>query len=143
DATTRTAWRRVAIALAAMSGLAFALLAGVITVNPVALAGWSTIFIVLAGAAYVMWLLRFGGLTQAERHRLLAFFVLCMAAAMFWAGFEQAGSSLNLFAERYTDRVLGTFTIPAGWFQTLNPVFIIVLAPVFASLWTRLALRGL
>ena len=61
---------------------------------------------------------------------------------MFWAGFEQAGSSLNLFAERYTNRLLGDFEIPAGWFQTLNPVFIIVLAPFFAAAWVNLAQRG-
>jgi POT family proton-dependent oligopeptide transporter len=64
---------------------------------------------------------------------------------MFWSGFEQAGSSLNLFAERYTDRVLDAFdfTIPAGWFQSLNAVFIIVFAPVFASAWVWLARRHL
>jgi POT family proton-dependent oligopeptide transporter len=62
---------------------------------------------------------------------------------MFWAGFEQAGSSLNLFADRYTDRMIGSFEIPAGWFQTLNPAFIIILAPVYSALWIGLAKRQL
>jgi POT family proton-dependent oligopeptide transporter len=69
--------------------------------------------------------------------------VLFLASAMFWAGFEQAGSSLNLFAERYTDRIIGNFEIPAGWFQTLNPTFIIILAPVYSALWIGLAKRQL
>src|SRR5690606_20707002 len=64
-------------------------------------------------------------------------------AAMFWAGFEQAGSSLNLFAERYTDRFIGGFEIPATWFQSLNPFFIIVLAPIYSMAWVGLARRHL
>jgi POT family proton-dependent oligopeptide transporter len=82
--------------------------------------------------------------------------VLLMASAMFWSGFEQAGSSLNLFAERYTHRTIATLNyllpavwakkinpIPTGWFQSLNPVFIIALAPVFGALWVALARRNL
>src|SRR6185436_12270931 len=63
----------------------------------------------------------------------------------FWAGFEQAGSSFNLFAQRYTMRYLGWFDyeIPAGWFQALGPIFIIALAPVMAALWVGLARRNL
>ena len=61
---------------------------------------------------------------------------------MFWSGFEQAGSSLNLFAERYTQRVLGAYEIPAGWFQSLGPIFVISLAPVMAGLWVALGRRN-
>jgi POT family proton-dependent oligopeptide transporter len=68
---------------------------------------------------------------------------LFLAAAMFWAGFEQAGSSLNLFAERYTIREFGAFVIPAAWFQSLNPMFIILLAPLYSMLWVALARRHL
>ena len=77
--------------------------------------------------------------------RIGAILVLLMAAAVFWSGFEQAGSSLNLFADRYTDRSVSAFRfeIPTGWFQALNPIFIIALAPLFASLWVRLAQRNL
>ena len=62
---------------------------------------------------------------------------------MFWSGFEQAGSSLNLFAERHTLRMLSAiaFEVPAGWFQSLNAVFVILLAPIVASLWVALARR--
>ena len=69
--------------------------------------------------------------------------VLFFAAAMFWSGFEQSGSSLNLFAERYTIREFGGFEIPASWFQSLNPVFIIILAPLYSMLWIGLARRHL
>jgi POT family proton-dependent oligopeptide transporter len=99
--------------------------------------------IVVFGALYIAYLMRFGGLDRIERGRVLAIFILSMAAALFWAGFEQAGSTLNLFAERYTDRMFGGFEIPSGWFQSLNPTFIVLLAPVFAVIWIRLAQRGL
>jgi proton-dependent oligopeptide transporter, POT family len=72
--------------------------------------------------------------------------VLFVASATFWSGFEQAGSTLNLFAERYTDRVVDTFggwTIPAEWLQSVNPLFIILFAPVFSWLWVALAKRNL
>lgn len=139
----RSAWRRVFIGLAVVMGTAGLLLSGVIEVDAVALAGQATIAIVLFGALYLIYLLRFGGLDQGERSQVTAIFILSMAAAMFWAGFEQAGSTLNLFAERFTERNFAGFEIPTGWFQTLNPVFIIALAPVFATLWIRLAARGL
>jgi POT family proton-dependent oligopeptide transporter len=139
----RSAWRRVFIGLAVVMGTAGLLLSGVIEVDAVALAGQATIAIVLFGALYLIYLLRFGGLDQGERNQVTAIFILSMAAAMFWAGFEQAGSTLNLFAERFTERNFAGFEIPTGWFQTLNPVFIIALAPVFATLWIRLAARGL
>lgn len=54
---------------------------------------------------------------------------------MFWAGFEQAGSSLNLFAERLTDRDIFGWLMPASWLQSVNAFFIIALAPVFSWLW--------
>jgi POT family proton-dependent oligopeptide transporter len=139
----RTGWLRVAVAVGVTLTAALLMLTGLVEVDPVRLAGDSTILISLLAAGYIAWLLRSGGLDAGERSRVLAIAILCAAAAMFWAGFEQAGSSLNLFAERYTDRMLGSFEIPAGWFQTLNPLFIVTLAPVFAVLWIRLAAMGL
>jgi POT family proton-dependent oligopeptide transporter len=69
--------------------------------------------------------------------------VLFVGCTLFFSGFEQAGSSLNLFAERYTDRQIGHFVIPSGWFQSLNPAFIIMFAPLFAWVWIALARRNL
>lgn len=138
----RTGWLRVCTGLGLVALISGALLSGVIKVHPVTLAEHSTIAILLMGAFYVAYLMRFGNLDREERGRVLAIFILSMAAAFFWAGFEQAGSTLNLFAERYTDRRIGGFEIPSGWFQSLNPFFIILLAPIFALLWIRLAQHG-
>ena len=77
-----------------------------------------------------------------EKTRLMVIFWLFLLAAIFWSGFEQAGSSLNLFAADLTDRTIGGFEMPAGWLQNVNPFFIIVLAPVFGGLWTWLAHRN-
>jgi len=71
----------------------------------------------------------------------MTIFWLFLLAAIFWSGFEQAGSSMNLFAQDLTDRVLFGFEVPTGWLQNINPFFIIVLAPVFGSMWTWLATR--
>lgn len=142
QALIRSGWRRVQAGLALLVLVSALLLTGIVPVSAVALAAQSTLAILLFGFAYLAWLLRFGGLDADERGRVIAIFVLCMAGAMFWAGFEQAGSTLNLFAERYTDRLVGGFEIPTGWFQSLNPTFIILLAPLVAALWIRLALRS-
>jgi POT family proton-dependent oligopeptide transporter len=65
-----------------------------------------------------------------------------VAGACFWSGFEQAGSSMNLFAERLTNRVIGGWEMPASWLQAVNSTFIILLAPVFSALWLRLGHRN-
>ena len=63
----------------------------------------------------------------------MVFFVI-----FFWMGFEQAGGTLNLFADTQTDRHAFGFEIPASWFQSINPLVIVLLAPVFSIIWTRL-----
>ena len=118
-------------------------LAGVLTLNAVTLAQSSTYAIAVLAFAYFAYILLFGRLTQEERGRVTVIIVLFFAAAMFWSGFEQAGSSLNLFAERYTIRQFGNFEVPASWFQSLNPVFIVVLAPFYSMMWVALARRHL
>ena len=81
-------------------------------------------------------------LTPDERDRLRVIFVIFVFVVMFWAAFEQAGGLLNLFAEQYTDREVGSFTVPTGWFQSLNPLFIVLLAPFFSMLWSKLGESG-
>ncbi|PTM94391.1 peptide MFS transporter [Mycoplana dimorpha] len=76
-----------------------------------------------------------GDLTAPEKRRMIGLAILFVAAALFWSGFEQAGSSLNLFANDLTRRELGGFIVPASWFQNLNSLFIILLTPVFAAFW--------
>jgi POT family proton-dependent oligopeptide transporter len=88
------------------------------------------------------WLFTRSYWSDEERKRLYVIGVLFLAAAVFWSFFEQAGSSLNLFASELTQRNFFGFEFPASWFQSLNPLFIIALAPVFAWLWVWLANRG-
>ncbi len=81
----------------------------------------------------------FGSTTPAEKKNLGALLLVCIASVFFWMGFEQSGSSLNLFAQDYTQRLVGSFEIPAEWFQSINSVFIIILSPFIAALWINLA----
>ncbi len=64
--------------------------------------------------------------------------IVGLFVVVFWAGFEQAGGLMNIYTQQYTDRVIGSFTVPTEWFQSLNPFFIITLAPVIASLWVKM-----
>jgi proton-dependent oligopeptide transporter, POT family len=101
-------------------------------------------YVILAIAVlYFLTVFLFCGLNKVEKERVAVILVLFAASALFWAGFEQAGSSFNLFAERNTVRELGGFEIPAAWFQALGPIFIITFAPVFAWLWVWLGRRNL
>jgi len=91
---------------------------------------------------YFLGHLLFGGLEPVEKKRLIVIFFLFLGAALFWSGFEQAGSSMNLFAERLTNRVIFGWEAPASWLQAVNPIFIIVLAPVFGWLWIALGSKN-
>jgi POT family proton-dependent oligopeptide transporter len=113
-----------------------------VTFDPVPLAKNTTYLIVGVAALYLVGIFVFGKLSSDEMKRTAVLLALLLACAVFWAGFEQAGSSLSLFADRYTQREFLGFTIPAGWFQSLNPVFIISLSPVMAGLWVMLTNRG-
>ena len=64
--------------------------------------------------------------------------MLFVFATLFWVGFEQAGSSLTLFADQYTRNVVFGWSFPSSWYQTVEPVFVVTFAPVFAWLWVRL-----
>jgi POT family proton-dependent oligopeptide transporter len=79
--------------------------------------------------------------TLIEKKRMAVIVILFVFATLFWAAFEQAGSSLNLFADRYTRNAILGWQFPSSWFQSVNAVFIILLAPVFAWLWLRLGPR--
>lgn len=93
-------------------------------------------------ALYFLYLVVFGGHTTDEKKRLGVIFWLFILIAIFWSGFEQAGTSLNLFAQDSTNRMIGSWEIPASWLQSINPIFIILLAPVFGSLWVALEKRN-
>jgi len=81
------------------------------------------------------------GWSSVERKRSGAMLVLFLASAIFWAAYEQGGSSLNLFAERSTRNIIFGFNYPASWFQFVQPLFVMALAPAFAWLWIALGKR--
>ena len=91
---------------------------------------------------YFFYLMFFGGHDVVERKKIAAIFWFALLAVVFWSGFEQAGSSLNLFAENYTDRTIGSWSYPASWLQSVNALFIVIMAPVFGWLWVWLANRN-
>ncbi|WP_319536450.1 peptide MFS transporter [uncultured Vibrio sp.] len=80
-------------------------------------------------------------LTKEEVDRIKVILVMSLFTIVFWAGFEQAGGLMNIYTQQYTDRMIGSFEVPAAWFQSLNPFFIITLAPVLAVLWVKLGKR--
>jgi POT family proton-dependent oligopeptide transporter len=80
-------------------------------------------------------------LTTEDYKRLAAVVVFFLFVSIFWGAYEQAGSTLNLFADRHTRLELAGFTFPSSWFQSVPALFVIILAPVFAWLWTRLGDR--
>ena len=80
-------------------------------------------------------------LTPDEIDRLRVIFMLFVFIVLFWAAFEQAGGLMNLYASQKTDRMVGSFEVPAGWFQSVNPLFIVLLGPLFSMMWSGLARR--
>jgi len=117
-------------------------LARVIRFDPIAIASGTSSVLVGVAVLFFGLVLLVGKLDRAEKLRVGVIVILCAAAALFWAGFEQAGSSFNLFAQSYTERKLG-FEIPASWFQSLGAMFVILLAPVMAAIWVWLGRRNL
>jgi POT family proton-dependent oligopeptide transporter len=81
------------------------------------------------------------GFSTEEWKRIGAIVIFFVAAVLFWGAYEQAGSTLNLFADRYTRLEMFGFAFPSSWFQSVQPIFVIILAPVFGWLWLRLGRR--
>jgi POT family proton-dependent oligopeptide transporter len=80
----------------------------------------------------------FAGFTPTEWKRMSAIVIFFLVAILFWGAYEQAGSTLNLFADRYTRLEAFGFSFPSSWFQSVQPIFVITLAPVFAWMWVRM-----
>ncbi|HXK32408.1 MAG TPA: peptide MFS transporter [Dehalococcoidia bacterium] len=138
------AWRQFYLGLGVVAAavLGFSALTAAGTVTLAAFAG--SVFLVVAALflLYFIAVILFVARDRTERQRLAVCFLLCIGAALFWSGFEQAGSALNLFARDLTDRVIFGTEITAGALQSVNPIFIILLAPVMGALWLRLGDRN-
>jgi POT family proton-dependent oligopeptide transporter len=137
--------KSAALAVGVGLGL-FAVLAGLAATGAIVLTpttisnavGWGLVAISIA---VFSWLIFGRGWSPEERKRSAAVLVLFIAAVLFWGSFEQAGSTLSLFADRSTDRHILGWVFPAAWFQNVEPVFVVALAPVFAWLWLALSRR--
>jgi proton-dependent oligopeptide transporter, POT family len=132
----------VMIAIAVIALLVVLTMAGILHLNPVSLAQKMTLVIVGSALVYFIYLFVGGGLTTEEKKRVVIIILLFFFAAIFWSAFEQAPTSLNLFARDYTDRVVFGWEMPTLWLQAANSVFVIALAPVFAVVWIALGKRG-
>jgi proton-dependent oligopeptide transporter, POT family len=142
-AADRRQWRGVMAVLGTIAVITALIATGVVTIDPTHVARWTAVAILTVTAGYFIYLLMLAGLDRTERRRVLVVLALFISSALFWAGYEQAGSSLNLFAERFTDRMVGSFEIPAGWFQAPSSLYILLFAPAFSALWIYLGRRNL
>ena len=131
-----------ALLLALLIGFGFLIANGTIPITIVDVAEGMVWVIGSVVVVYFLYLMLLGGHDGGERKRILVIFWFALLATIFWSGFEQAGSSLNLFAENYTDRTIGGWSYPASWLQSVNALFIVIFAPIFGSLWVWLAHRN-
>ena len=134
----------VGLAVVVGAGVLLALLSvmGVIRISAEGVGKAFGVILLLITVVFFVWMFTIAKWTPEERKRLYVVLVLFLAAAVFWSVFEQQGSTLNLFAQRDTDTTIFGYGFPPSWFQSLNSLFIIALAPVFAWLWVRLGRRN-
>lgn len=130
-------WGLAAVLLLIMVGLV-AVMGGVWVLDVVQIAHGSVVVISVCVVIYFIYLLFFAKLTSDERRRVAIIAILFVFSTIFYVGYEQQGSSLTLFGERYTNREVFGFTFPASWFQSAPAIFVILLAPLFTWGWLQL-----
>jgi POT family proton-dependent oligopeptide transporter len=132
----------LAIGAAFIIGAVVAIATGAISITATELADVAGYFLLILTLVFFAWLFLSPGWTPRERKQLIVIGVLFLAAALFWSQFEQAGSTLNLFADRNSNNSILGWEFPSSWYQALNAIFIILLAPLFAWFWIKLARGG-
>ena len=115
---------------------------GVITVQPLAIANMMKNIILAMAVLYFAYLFLFAGLNGDEKRGIAVVLVLFIFSVVFWSAFEQAPTSLNLFARDFTDRTLFGWEMPTTWLQSVNSLFVIMFAPVLGAIWVGLGSRG-
>jgi proton-dependent oligopeptide transporter, POT family len=131
----------IGIGVIAVACTSIVLLASNGILSAVVIAGGVGYLLLLITLGFFIWLFSSRTWSDNERKQLIAIVVLFVAASVFWSLFEQAGSTLNLFALRSTRNVLLGVSFPASWWQSLNSLYIILLVPVIAWLWVKLGSR--
>lgn len=125
----------------AVFALILVLLAMIGKLNINSIISFLSIIAVLTPVVYFIVILSSKKVTKVERSRVMAYIPLFIAAAIFWAISEQGSVVMALFAENQTQNNLMGFNIPASWYQSLNPLFIMIYTPIFATLWAKLGKR--
>ncbi|MDB4915280.1 MAG: hypothetical protein JWM95_2924 [Gemmatimonadetes bacterium] len=118
-------------------------MAGIIPIEPVAIATKMTYFIGTLSVLYFAYLFFFAGLDRNELKRAVVILVLFVFSATFWSAYEQAPTSLNLFARDFTDLHIFGWQMPILFLQSATPIFVVTLSPVFAAVWLALAKRNI
>ena len=137
----KTAMRAIGIGLAVVAVLAALGMSGIVELNANLISdgfGWCLLAISVVIFSYLIF---FGNWSPVERKRCAAILVLFVSSSLFWAAYEQAGSSLSFFAERGTDCTVLGYAFPPSWYQSVQPVFVVLLAPVFAWIWLKMGRR--
>jgi len=138
--------RQVRLVGMVTAGLALTLvvlvLSGLVGFDPEAISRNFKWVLIAVTVGFFAWLFLSSEWTREERRSLVVIAVLFVAAVVFWMAYEQAGSTLNLFADRSTNNTILGHSFPASWYQSLPPLFIIMFAPVFAFVWVRLGNRN-
>jgi POT family proton-dependent oligopeptide transporter len=133
--------RLVGVAAVVLAGLAWLAIKGPLAGR----VNWDWVLlsaIVGTMLGFFVYLTFFGKLKKEERDRVIVIFVLVLFVVFFWAAFEQAGGLMNLYTDAKVDRGVFRWTVPTTWLQSVNSLFIVAFAPLFAMLWTWLAARG-
>jgi proton-dependent oligopeptide transporter, POT family len=141
-AGNRGSWTPMVVLAVLLAVIVLLAVSGELRINAARLAQSASWAYALLAVAYFVYLLGFAGLEGVERRRAFVMVALFAASVTFWAGYQQQGASFNLFAQRYTDRHIFGWDMPAGMLQAVNPLFVITLAGVFAALWLALGKRG-
>jgi POT family proton-dependent oligopeptide transporter len=134
--------RWVGAAAAVIIAAGFAMYIGILPFSAKEISDAAGVLLLSLSIGFFAWVFLAGGWTKTERNHLLVIGALFLGNATFSAAFEQAGSTLNLFADRNTHNEILGFGFPSSWFQSVNPLVVVAFAPVFAWLWIRLARRG-
>jgi len=119
------------------------LLTRIIYIDPVMVGNIFKWAIGISVLAYFIYVLLVEDLDREEKKKVVAIALVFVITAVFYTGYEGQGSTLNLFADRYTDMKVGTFLMPASWMQSLPPIYVILFVPVFTGLWLWLSKRRL
>jgi proton-dependent oligopeptide transporter, POT family len=135
DPVQRKVKRGLMVAGALLVTFVILMMTRTIVINPVTFAQSIGMALLICAAIYFIYVFATQKLDPSENKKIWAIIVIFIATTVFYTGYEGQGSSLNIFADRYTDMFIGTFEMPAGWLQSFPAIFVVIFVPMFAALW--------